>query len=102
MTSKRKIIKKNLPFVTKKVLDADYVQVTWEDINSNSAWLKLEEARASKPTVCISTGWLIREDKEEHVIVADVNFEETGHLGDVGNITTIPTKNVLKVKKIKL
>ena len=102
MSNKRHIIKKNLPIVTKKILDADYVQVWWEDINSNSAWLKLEEARASKPTVCISTGWLIREDKEEHIIVADVNFEDNGHLGDVGNITTIPSKNVLKVKKIKL
>ena len=47
MSSKRHIIKKNLPFVTKKILDADYVQVWWEDINSNSAWLKLEEARAN-------------------------------------------------------
>jgi|TARA_B110000977_G_C10823211_1_gene395070 hypothetical protein len=100
--NKRKIIKKHLPIVTKKLLDADYVQVWWEDINSNAAWLKLEEAKASKPTVCISTGWLVREDKEEHIVVADVNFEDNGSLGDVGGITTIPSKNVLKIKRIKL
>ena len=100
--NKRKIIKKHLPIVTKKILDASYVQIWWEDINSNPAWLKLEEAKSSKPTVCISTGWLIREDREEHIVVADVNFEDNGTLGDVGGITTIPSKNVLKIKRIKL
>ena len=56
----------------------------------------------SKPTICISTGWLIKEDKDVHILVADVNFEDNGTLGDVGNITTIPSSNVLKKKKIIL
>jgi hypothetical protein len=37
-----------------------------------------------------------------HIIVADVNFEDDGSLGDVGNITTIPSSNILKIKKIIL
>ena len=91
-----------LPIVTKKVLDADYVQLTWSDINSDSSWKTLKDALNSTPTVCISTGWLIKKDKDVHIIVSDVNFEDNGSLGDVGNITTIPSSNILKIKKIIL
>ena len=93
---------KPLPYVTKKILNADYVQLTWSDINSDSSWKTLKDALNSKPTICISTGWLIKEDKDVHILVADVNFEDNGTLADVGNITTIPSSNVLKKKKIKL
>ena len=82
---------KPLPHVTKKILNADYVQLTWSDINSDSSWKTLKDAMNSKPTICISTGWLIKEDKDVHILVADV-----------GNITTIPSSNVLKKKKIRL
>ena len=71
------------------------------DINSNSAWLNLKEAKNSKVTICITAGWLIRADKDVHIIVGDVNFEDNGTLGDVGNITTMPTVNVIKIRKIK-
>ena len=91
-----------LPQVTKKILNADYVQLTWSDINSDSSWKTLKDAMNSTPTICISTGWLIKKDKDVHIIVADVNFEDNGALGDVGNITTIPSSNVLKIRKIKL
>jgi hypothetical protein len=72
------------------------------DINSNSAWLTLKEAKASKVTICITTGWLIRADKDVHIIVGDVNFNDDGSLGDVGNVTTMPSVNVIKVRKIKI
>ena len=91
-----------LPQVTKKILNADYVQLTWSDINSDSSWKTLKDAMNSTPTICISTGWLIKKDKDVHIIVADVNFEDNGTLGDVGIITTIPSSNVLKIRKIKL
>ena len=91
-----------LPQVTKKILNADYVQLTWSDINSDSSWKTLKDAMNSTPTICISTGWLIKKDKDVHIIVADVNFEDNGTLGDVGNITTIPSSNALKIRKIKL
>jgi hypothetical protein len=91
-----------LPTITKKVLDAPFVSVHWKDINSNSSWLGLKEAVASKVTICISNGWLIKADKDVHILASDVNFNDDGTLGDVGNITTMPTVNVLKIKKIKL
>ena len=92
--------KMKYPKVTKQILKADYVQVTWSDINSDSSWKTLKDATNSKVTICISTGWLIRQDKDVHVIVADVNFNDYGTLGDVGNITTMPSSNVLKVTKV--
>ena len=90
-----------LPTIHKKILDAPFVHCYWKDINSNSAWLNLKEAKNSKVTICITAGWLIRADKDVHIIVGDVNFEDNGTLGDVGNITTMPTVNVIKIRKIK-
>ena len=91
-----------LPEITKQILNAPFVKVHWKDINSNSSWVNLKDARNSKVTICITTGWLIKADKDVHIIVGDVNFEDNGTLGDVGNITTMPTVNVLKVKRIKV
>jgi hypothetical protein len=93
---------KQLPIVTKKILNADYVQLWWSDINSEASWLTLDVALASKATICISTGWLIKKDKDLHIICADMNFNDDDKLGDVGCITTIPSQNVIKIKKIKL
>jgi hypothetical protein len=91
-----------LPIINKKVLNAKFVQVYWKDINSNSAWLNLKEAKASKVTICITVGWLIRADKDVHIIAGDVNFTDDGTLGDVGNVTTMPTVNILKIRRIKI
>lgn len=91
-----------LPEITKQVLNAPFVKIHWKDINSNSSWVNLKDAKNSKVTICITTGWLIKADKDVHIIVGDVNFEDNGTLGDVGNITTMPSVNVLKVKRIKV
>jgi|TARA_R110000822_G_scaffold91216_7_gene210436 hypothetical protein len=91
-----------LPLINKKILDAPFVSLHWKDINSNSAWLGLKEAKNSKITICISNGWLIKSDLDLHILAADVNFNDDGSLGEVGNITTIPTVNVLKIKRVKL
>ena len=100
---KKKMNKKTkLPILNKHILDADFVQLWWSDINSDSSWMSLAAAKKSTPTICISTGWLIKKSGGIHVIAADLNFNDNGSLGDVGNVTTIPTNNVIKVTKIKL
>tara|TARA_B110000305_G_scaffold239282_1_gene306656 strand:- start:2143 stop:2424 length:282 start_codon:yes stop_codon:yes gene_type:complete len=91
-----------LPIINKKILDAPFVSLHWKDICGSADWVSLKEARESKVIICISNGWLIRADKEVHVVAGDVNFQPDGTLGDVGNVTTIPTVNVLKIKKVKL
>jgi len=91
-----------LPIINKKILNAPFVSLHWKDICGSAEWVSLKEARESKVIICISNGWLIRADKEVHVVAGDVNFQQDGTLGDVGNVTTIPTVNVLKIKKVKL
>tara|TARA_R110000772_G_scaffold79011_2_gene169236 strand:+ start:4705 stop:4986 length:282 start_codon:yes stop_codon:yes gene_type:complete len=91
-----------LPIINKKILNAPFVSLHWKDICGSADWVSLKEARESKVIICISNGWLIRADKEVHVVAGDVNFQPDGTLGDVGNVTTIPTVNVLKIKKVKL
>ncbi len=91
-----------LPTINKKILNASFVSLYWKDISGTAEWLNLKEAVNSKVTVCISNGWLLKADKDVHVLAADVNFNDNGTLGDVGNVTTIPTVNVLKIKKIKI
>ena len=74
----------------------------WKDINASAIWTSLKEAKASKVTICITVGWLLRADKEVHIIAGDVNFNDDGTLGDVGNVTTMPSVNVLKIKKVSV
>ena len=77
-----------LPKINKKILDAPFVQCYWKDINSSATWTSLKEAKASKVTICITSGWLLKADNDTHVIA--------------GNVTTMPTVNVLKIKKVTL
>ena len=91
-----------LPTINKKILNAPFVSLHWKDISGTAEWLSLKEAINSKVIICISNGWLIRADKEVHIVAADVNFNADGTLGDVGGVTTIPSVNVLKIKKVSL
>nr|WMM95264.1 hypothetical protein MEP432_gp14 [Methylophilales phage MEP432] len=81
---------------------ADFYMVWWLDINSDSSWLSPEKAKTSKPTICLSMGWLISTSNNCHRIAGDYNFNDDGSLGDIGNVTTIPTRNIIKLKRIKI
>ena len=59
-------------------------------------WLK--EAKASKGYNLYYIWLVLKADNDTHVIAGDVNFNDDGSLGDVGNVTTMPTVNVLKLK----
>ena len=91
-----------LPTINKKILNAQFVSLYWKDINGSAEWVSLKDAVNSKVTICISNGWLLKADKDVHVLASDVNFNDDGTLGDVGNVTTMPSVNVLKIKKVKL
>ena len=49
----------NIRDLKKKLLKSKFVLIWWSDINSDSSWVSLEKAKSSKPTICMSTGWLI-------------------------------------------
>jgi hypothetical protein len=45
---------------------------------------------------------LVNENPNTTVVMADFSFEDNGDIKQGGNYTTIPTKNVLTIKKIKI
>jgi hypothetical protein len=79
----------------------DFYLVYWEDIQSDAGWKSLEDILTFKPAICVSTGWLVRKDKNVHTLMSDYNYDHKGLLGDGGNTTVIPTKNVIKKYKIE-
>ncbi|MEK9566280.1 MAG: hypothetical protein VW125_04185 [Flavobacteriaceae bacterium] len=81
---------------------ADFYMCWWLDINADSSWLSQEKAKSTKPTICLSTGWLISTKNNCHRIASDYNFAEDGSLDDIGGVTTIPTRNIIKLKRIKI
>ena len=74
----------------------DFYMVYWEDIQSDSGWRTLKEIQKSKPAICVSTGWLVKKDKNVHILMSDYNYDEHMELSDGGNTTVIPTKNVIQ------
>ena len=81
---------------------AEFYMVWWVDINSDSSWLSPEKAKNTNPTICLTTGWLISTKNGCHRVAADYNFNDDGSLSDIGSVTTIPTRNIIKKKRIKI
>ena len=80
----------------------NFYMVYWEDIQSDSGWRTLKEIQKSKPAICVSTGWLVKENKDVHILISDYNYDESyTEMADVGNTTVIPTKNVIAKFLIK-
>ena len=100
MAKKKRHIKKTetLPAIP---FHYDFYMVYWEDIQSDSGWRTLKEIQKSKPAICVSTGWLVKQDKNVHVLMSDYNYDEHMELSDGGNTTVIPTKNVIEKFIIK-
>ena len=78
--------------------------IWWKDINSDAAWQPMDAAKKSQPTICVSTGWLLLKNKKVTIICSDFNYDESDNatISDVGNVTTIPTCNILSMKDVKI
>ena len=87
-----------LPDYKVPVKDFGFYVAYWKDIESDSSWRTLKDIQASKPAICVSTGWLVKKDKENHVLMSDFN----GEIGDGGSSTVIPTGNILQLIEVKL
>ena len=94
--------RRKLPQLNQKKFPYDLVLITWEDIVSSSEWEYISEIKNTKTAICTSVGWLVEENSKNTIIMSDFNFEENGEIKQGGSFTTIPTKNVLSIKKIKL
>ena len=60
----------------------------------------MDTIQGMKPATCVSTGWLVKNDKKVHVLMSDYNYDDKGNLADGGNTTVIPTKNVIRKYEI--
>ena len=79
----------------------DFYLIYWEDIQSDSSWKEMDDIQNMKPATCVSTGWLVKNDKKVHILMSDYNYDEHNELSDGGNTTVIPTKNVIQKFLIK-
>ena len=86
--------KKNFPYTLNLVY--------WEDIVGEANWADIVDIKKAKTAVCCSVGWILKEDSKSTIVMADYSFEDNGEIKQCGNYTTIPTKNILKIKKIKI
>ena len=91
-----------LPKINKKNFPYKLVICNWEDIVSESSWADIIDIKKAKTAVCCSVGWLVKNDDKVTIIMADYSFEDNKEIKQGGSYTTIPTKNVLLIKKIKL
>ena len=97
MSKKRKI-----PEVNKKNFPYPLVRIYWEDIIGETNWSDIVDIKKSKTAICCSVGWLMKQDDNVTILMSDFNFENEKEIKQGGNYTTIPTKNVLTIKKIKI
>ena len=97
MSKKRKI-----PEVNKKNFPYALCLVYWEDIVGETNWADIVDIKKAKTAVCCSVGWLVKEDAKSTIVMADYSFEDNGEIKQGGGYTTIPTKNILKIKKIRI
>jgi hypothetical protein len=75
--------------------------VFWTDITSDSSWRSIEDIKEEKLPRCVSTGWLISDEKELIRMVSDFNFKEDGSIDDCGNSTIIPKCVIYDIKEVK-
>ena len=97
MPSKRKI-----PKVNKKNFPYPLVRIYWEDIIGETTWSDIVDIKKSKTAICCSVGWFVNQNEVTTIVMADYSFEDNNDIKQGGNYTTIPTKNVLTIKKIKI
>ena len=96
------MLKRKLPEVNKKIFPYDLVITWWEDIVADSIWVDIPDIKKSKTAVCCSFGWLVEQNQKTTVIMADFIFEDNGVIKQGGGHTVIPTKNIIKIKKVKI
>jgi hypothetical protein len=91
-----------IPETNKKNFPYTLSLVWWEDIVSESSWADIVDIKKAKTAVCCSVGWIIKQDSKSTILMADYSFEDNKEIKQGGSYTTIPTKNIISIKKIKI
>jgi len=85
----------------KKINDHKYplVKVVWIDITADSAWKELSDLEKEQLPVCVSIGFLYKQDKKITRLFADYSIKDND-IDEVGNTTLIPNSVILAVIKL--
>ena len=78
-----------------KIKEGTLLLITWDDIVSDSAWIKDSIAQDYQPVRCKDIGWFVNDDKFNIRITTSVN-----NAGEK-NISVIPKGVIRAVQKIK-
>ena len=89
------------PSIKPRKIKYPKVHVSWLDIISYSEWKDAKELAKLEPTQCHNRGYLFSQDKYKTILFASCTFDEEGSIDYFGDITIIPTFNVLKMVKEK-
>ena len=93
--------KKKLPSIDKKNFPYELAMVYWEDIVGDAGWAEIPDIKNASTAICCSLGYIVFQDDNRTVIMSDFIFEDNGKIKTGGGYTTLPTTNVLQIKKIK-
>lgn len=75
------------------------LMVTWIDAHSEDAWHPEEEV-STKPSKCVTVGFLAGKTKHVLSIAGSADNSEKGKQIDYACVMTIPRSCILKVKKL--
>jgi hypothetical protein len=95
-------LNRKVPEINKKNFPYDLVIAYWEDIVGSCEWSDIPDIKKAKTATCCSFGWLVEQNEKTTVIMADFIFEDSGTIKQGGGHTVIPTKNIIKIKKLKI
>ena len=65
-----------IPRINKKIFPYSLVSIHWEDIVSESSWDDIVDIKKSKTAVCCSIGWLVEQNPDRTIVMADYSFED--------------------------
>lgn len=75
------------------------VKVMWVDITADSAWKELSDLEKESLPVCVSIGYLYKQDKKVTRLFADYCIKDN-EIDEVGNTTLIPNSVILGIIKL--
>ena len=73
------------------------VEVKWIDIISHAEWMDKSQIAKLNPANCRTRGYLFVKNKQVTILFASVTFDDEGKVDNYGDITVIPTPNVIEI-----
>ena len=72
-----------------------HICIVWHDAKSSTDWRELDEALEETVAICVSTGYVIKENNTSITLAQDLSFCEE-EIDSVGNLIVIPIACIVK------